>query len=558
MPDTNVNELKTENDIRNAVFSKMLIQELVAGIKKDGIYHCVTDPAYATVTVGVQDKQFTLHTNYQDPSEPDNDKEENIQHENFKTIVNKVFEFINYENRLPFSQDEVFLQVFQDDYDTKLAQFDREVQALAFKTLLAKEVETSLKAWMPFYCNANGTSRNVTISENEHGGYTLTLDSPALRHTGYQNGKTVELDSLQQAVDQACDFIGYADNPPFAQDVILHSVFEQDYSAAKQQIGLLTGQDVEAPQPHSGQPLIEQVESRDGVVYAKGKLANQQDVALTIELNGYQGAHVSIHALNEKGLAHADKLAIDVPQLQDMLEQALPRIGLCNPQGLSAAVSKMATVHEPLYAFRYDVAPAPTLCAKKALGCEQEIDFETHKPSADEQPFKNARAAVKGLETDLGLEFINDQFGAWINIQENNWTDTALGRVDTGEVSHGVAFIDGQLYEMSPSAYFYRDGNPCWSPVVQADNEEIAKVYQAITGKEFPVFKADGSEPEPFNRLIELKEEAGFVFDGSGFVKGTGVAESNAADPQQGAGEDAHIQVPAPAAQTKVSAGMRF
>lgn len=365
MPNASRCTLETASDIRNAVFSKMLIQDLVAGIKKDGTYHCVTDPAYATVTVGVQGNQFTLHTNYQDPSEPDNDEEMRFQHENLKTIVNKVFEFINYENRLPFSQDEVFLQVFQGDYETKLAQFAREVQALAFNTLLGEQVDAALQTTDQYQCNANGSGHNLTITPSA-GGYDVFMNSPYLMQVDGSFGKTITAATLPEAIAHASEFIGYADSPAFAQDVIFDSVFAHDASTAQEKMNTLLGH---KPAPVSNtvqhDPIIHHVESDYSMLYAQAELPGQKHVAVNIKLDGYMGGLVHINPIDERGLPVNQKLAMPVPQLTALLEKVLAENDLCHAHNISAHVPKGATTHEPAYGFKYEVPAAPEQTVKQ-------------------------------------------------------------------------------------------------------------------------------------------------------------------------------------------------
>ena len=110
----------------------------------------------------------------------------------------------------------------------------------------------------------------------------------------------------------------------------------------------------------------------------------------------------------------------------------------------------------------------------------------------------------------LDVKFVNDYYGSWIDIQENNW----VNGVNMGQVAHGVTFINGELHELDPTAYFYRDSEPFWSPVVHADNEAVAKLYETLTGKLYPIFDA----AEAYDTLIRLKAEKGFLHDDGAFI----------------------------------------
>lgn len=116
----------------------------------------------------------------------------------------------------------------------------------------------------------------------------------------------------------------------------------------------------------------------------------------------------------------------------------------------------------------------------------------------------------------VNIDVIHDHFGTWINVVENKWA----GSVNMGLVSMGLTFVDGQLFEMDPSAYFYRDEDPCWSPVVCAQNESVARLFEKMTGESFPILVADGSDPVEFKQLIAMKKAVGYNYIDEVFIQG--------------------------------------
>ncbi|MEL4360966.1 LPD38 domain-containing protein [Shewanella algae] len=136
------------------------------------------------------------------------------------------------------------------------------------------------------------------------------------------------------------------------------------------------------------------------------------------------------------------------------------------------------------------------------------IYYATHKPVASDLRLQRAMATLGDKEFGLDVNFVSDDFGHWISIEENAWH----GSENLGQISNGVAFINGELYEMDPSALFYRDEPPYWSPVVAASTQSLANLYKKLTGKSYPILKADGSDPEEFRKLIQLKSRKGFEY----------------------------------------------
>lgn len=150
--------------------------------------------------------------------------------------------------------------------------------------------------------------------------------------------------------------------------------------------------------------------------------------------------------------------------------------------------------------------------------------FSNFRPSHNDLRYQRAKSILKSNEEGLDIEFINDQFGAYIDINENTFIKNDFGiEENIGEVSVQIAFIDGVLYEMDPSAYFYKDEDPYWSPVVSAPSQSVAKLYKKLDGKSYPIMAADGSNQSEFNKLIKLKSEKGFVYNDGVFE----LAESN-------------------------------
>lgn len=147
------------------------------------------------------------------------------------------------------------------------------------------------------------------------------------------------------------------------------------------------------------------------------------------------------------------------------------------------------------------------------------IDFATHKPSPTDLRLQRAKVVLDKSKQYFDIVFKNDQFGSWIDVSENIWVEDTYGQTNVGEISHGIAFIDGELYELDASAYFYLDQDPYWSPVVNAATPLLAKLYKDITGKSYPIFTADGSDPVIFDKLIKLKEKKGFKYEYGSFIE---------------------------------------
>lgn len=135
------------------------------------------------------------------------------------------------------------------------------------------------------------------------------------------------------------------------------------------------------------------------------------------------------------------------------------------------------------------------------------IDFSIYKPEFGDE-LHNAKRILGSRFEGLDLLYVDDQYGNWIDISENEW----VGVTNIGEISHGVTFINGVLYELDASAYFYRDSEPYWSVVVHAPTEAVNKLYMAISGVSYPVFEADGTDDDAFKKLLDLKEAGGFIY----------------------------------------------
>lgn len=149
------------------------------------------------------------------------------------------------------------------------------------------------------------------------------------------------------------------------------------------------------------------------------------------------------------------------------------------------------------------------------------IDFSIYKPEFGDE-LHNAKRILGSRFEGLDLRYVDDQYGNWIDISENEW----VGVTNIGEISHGVTFINGVLYELDASAYFYRDSEPYWSVVVHAPTEAVNKLYMAISGVSYPVFEADGTDDDAFKKLLDLKEAGGFIYKDDVFEQINKIPES--------------------------------
>lgn len=182
-------------------------------------------------------------------------------------------------------------------------------------------------------------------------------------------------------------------------------------------------------------------------------------------------------------------------------------IATFNPNQIKSATANAGT---------FDSNNNDTRYSKKS---STKIDFATHKPSPTDLRLQRAKVVLGKSKQYFDIVFKNDQFGSWIDVSENIWVEDTYGQTNVGEISHGIAFIDGELYELDHSAYFYLDQDPFWSPVVNAATPLLAKLYKDITGKSYPIFTADGSDPVIFDRLIKLKEKKGFKYEYDSFIE---------------------------------------
>ena len=109
-----------------------------------------------------------------------------------------------------------------------------------------------------------------------------------------------------------------------------------------------------------------------------------------------------------------------------------------------------------------------------------------------------------------------DAFGSWFEIAIHGCPGSENLHA-LSPIRQGVAFIDGELYELHDMAIEHGElFEPCWSPVCHAHTAEHAAIFHALTGKAYPVMQCDSTNAIALNQLKKLKEQAGFLYDPKG------------------------------------------